>query len=268
MNDSTWRRKGRHLVRDVLSEAPGGKQLLQRYRFWKKQRDIGIRDPKELFDHYYKSNAWGDEESISGPGSTLLYTANIRKELPRLVAQLEVGVFLDAPCGDYNWLKETVWSDEIIYIGGDIVDTLVERNSRLFGKPKVRFTTLDIVNHPLPKADLWLCRDCWFHLPNRDIASTINNFLRSDIRYLLTTTHIDCRENIDIPTGAFRRLNLQVAPFHFPEPVELIDDWIEGFPVSHLGLWRRESLEAALASNSFIRKHGLRPSRMVVPARE
>lgn len=236
----------------MILVVPGGKGLIQSYRFWKKQRSIGMKDSKDVFDHYYKSNVWGDEESVSGPGSTLRYTENIRRELPRVVKQLGVSAMLDAPCGDYNWFKAIAWEGEIAYVGGDVVDALVDRNSRLYARPNVRFTTLDIVNQPLPPVDLWLCRDCLFHLPNRDVASAVTNFLNSDIKYLLTTTHIDCQENIDIPTGAFRRLNLEAAPFCFPPPMELIEDWIDGFPVSHLGLWQRESLKAALASNRFI----------------
>ena len=245
-------RRGLHFVRDILLIVPGGKGLIQSYRFWKKQRSIGLKDSKEVFDHYYKSNVWGDGESVSGPGSTLRYTENIRRQLPRVVKQLGVRTVLDAPCGDYNWFKEILWDDEITYVGGDVVEALVERNAQLYANGNVSFRTLDIVSQALPKVDLWLSRDCWFHLPNRDVAAAISNFLNSDIKYLLTTTHIDCDENIDIPTGAFRRINLQAAPFFFPPPMELIDDWIEGFPVSHLGLWERESLKSALASNRYI----------------
>ncbi len=41
---------------------------------------------------------------------------------------------------------------------------------------------------PLPKADLWLCRDVLFHLPNKDVITVLANFANSEIPYLLTTT--------------------------------------------------------------------------------
>ncbi len=88
---------------------------------------------------------------------------------------------------------------------------------------------------------MWLCRDCLFHLSNHDILLVIENFFRSNVKYLLTSTHSNC-ENEDIQTGSFRQLNLQKEPFNFGKPIALIEDWIEGYPVRHLALWEREVL--------------------------
>src|SRR5262245_42942669 len=116
-------------VRNIISTFPGGNILLRRYRYYRKKLDLmRIADAKKIFHHYYAFNTWDGKESVSGPGSTIQYTENIRREIPRLVSDLGVKVFLDAPCGDYNWFKEIVWNEEIVYIGGDIVEPLVERN--------------------------------------------------------------------------------------------------------------------------------------------
>ncbi|MEH2281359.1 MAG: class I SAM-dependent methyltransferase [Nostoc sp.] len=198
-------------------------------------------DPKEIFHHHYTNNLWRNEESVSGPGSTIEYTQNIQKEIPQLVSDLGIKVILDAPCGDFNWFRMIAWKDAITYIGADIVEPLINRNQQIFGSQNNNFTYLDIAHDPLPKADMWLCRDCLFHLSNHDILLAIENFFRSNIRYLLTSTHSNC-ENEDIPTGSFRLLNLQKEPFNFGKPIALIEDWIEGYPIRHLALWEREVL--------------------------
>jgi hypothetical protein len=224
---------------------------------WKRrefERKTGLADAEQIFRRHYETNEWGSTESVSGPGSTAAYTENIRKALPMLRRELGIETLLDAPCGDFNWFKLIQWDAPISYKGGDIVRPLVERNQSLYGAPTTEFFHLDIVYDALPAADLWLCRDCLFHFSNDDILWVIANFFRSDIRYLLTTTHSDWHENTDISTGAFRMLNLQLPPFSFGEPLRLIDDWVEGFPVRHLALWDRDTLAGRLASNTAFRR--------------
>ncbi len=239
----------------IILALPGGRALLRSLASSRAQRRFARRgfanmdDAKEVFQHHYKSNTWRNAESVSGSGSTLEYTENIQKKIPQLAEELGVQVILDAPCGDYNWFKMVEWNTPISYIGGDIVEPLIERNSSLYGTDNTTFISLDITNDDLPKADLWLCRDCLFHLSEHDIFMALDNFLKSDVRYLLTSSHSECDMNSDIPTGAFREINLQLPPFSLGKPIREIDDWIDGHPVRRLGLWEREAVENALASN-------------------
>ena len=136
------------------------------------------------------------------------------------------------------------------YIGGDIIPGLVSDNQQQFGDAHTRFAVIDITTDRLPEADLWLCRDSLFHLSDADILSALRNFVRSEIGYLLTTTHPECALNTDIPTGSSRLLNLELAPFSLPEPAERIDDWIEGHPVRQLCLWNRASIARVLGSGA------------------
>lgn len=239
----------RQIVKTVLLRVPGGPWLLQHYRALRFYRRWGVRAPKELFAQYYERNSWGDPESLSGPGSTARYTENIRREIPKLIEQFGVRSVLDAPCGDYNWFRLIPLGAKVFYIGGDIVGAMVRRNQQLYGSPNTSFVEFDITRDRLPDVDLWLCRDLLFHLSERDIGRALRNFLRSRIRYLLTSSHPVCEENKDIPTGGFRLLNLQRAPFHFPPPLARMDDWIDGYPVRHLCLWERAPLQEALAAN-------------------
>ncbi len=242
-------------LRRFIAGLPYGEAALRLYRYIKEYHRLAkIGNAEDIFNHHYLVNEWGGLESVSGEGSTIKYTENIRREIPRLVTELGVRVILDAPCGDYNWLRMIVWDKEVNYIGGDIVKSLIDRNQSLYGNHNTRFINCDIVRDMLPKADLWLCRDCLFHLSNRDIMLAIDNFLKSDINYILTSTHPNCGLNQDIPTGSFRLLNLQMPPFNFGKPLTLIDDWIEGFPVRQLALWERESLRTILYINKVFRR--------------
>ena len=83
----------------------------------------------------------------------------------KFLNSLNVKVFLDAPCGDFNWMQHVELPEETLYIGGDIVGRLIEDLQQAHGNPTRSFRKLDIVEGPLPKADLWLCRDVLFHLP-------------------------------------------------------------------------------------------------------
>jgi hypothetical protein len=242
--------KVKQTIRRIIIDLPGGETILRlRWLLMEYCRLARMGNAKNIFHHHYNINWWGNPESVSGAGSTIRYTENIRKELPKLLSDLDAEVFLDAPCGDYNWMRVVAWKIKIDYIGGDIVEPLIKRNQSLYSSHNVKFINLDIVHDVLPKADLWLCRDCLFHLSNRNIMLAIDNFIRSDIPYLLTSTFPHCEKNYDIPTGSFRSLNLELPPFCFGKPITQISDWIEGCPVRYLGLWEREALKTALASN-------------------
>ena len=93
--------------------------------------------PERIFTHYYQINRWGDDESVSGAGSNLQQTAEVRRVLPGLLAELGVQSLLDVPCGDFNWLKLVPL--DVDYIGGDIVAELVARNQAEYGNERRRF---------------------------------------------------------------------------------------------------------------------------------
>ena len=66
----------------------------------------------------------------------------------------------------------------------------------------------DITRDALPRADVILCRDCLVHFSFKDIFAAIDNFKKSQSRYLLATTFIAFSENLDVATGEWRRLNM------------------------------------------------------------
>lgn len=201
---------------------------------------------KLAFDKIFKGNHWADEESISGPGSTMSYTRVLRRQLPSLILKLSVKSLLDAPCGDFNWMQ-TVPLYNIDYIGGDIVEELVDLLKQKFEGSRRHFTILDIVEGPVPSTDLWMCRDVLFHLPTEDCLAVLKNFAISNIRFLLTTTFSISRTNEpDINYGGYRPLNLRLPPFSLPRPVAILDDFIYPYAPREMAVWTNEQVRAAL----------------------
>jgi hypothetical protein len=178
---------------------------------------------KQKFTRYYYKNSFKGKESVSGKGSDLEQTSVIRVEIPRILETLGTRIVIDAPCGDFFWMKH-VDLKEINYIGLDIVKEIISINEKEFGNSKRHFICKNIVTNDLPEGDVIIIRDCWVHLSNAHIFKSILNIKRSRIKYLLSTSfpHLDSnRELIDI----WRPLNLELPPFNFPTPLETI---IEG----------------------------------------
>ncbi len=244
------RTETKSLLRKLLSATALGRPLLASYRrvaHERRKRTLRAQELKTTFTRYALENTWGDSESLSGAGSSLAATRSLRAALPGLISKLGVRTMLDAPCGDFNWFQHVELPEGVTYIGADVVDELVDANRRKYGNGTCSFRSLDITSDELPRADLWLCRDVLFHFSERDIFRTLERFANSDIEYILTSCHTQADSNLDIPTGDFRLLNLRLAPFNFPEPEAWIDDWIRGYPVRRMGLWRRAAVVAAVA---------------------
>jgi hypothetical protein len=182
----------------------------------------------------------GLPETLCGAGSTLAETEHLRAELPQVLHELGVKRLLDAPCGDFNWMDH-VDLDWLHYIGCDNNEANLAAARR---RADLDFRLMNIIEDDLPPADAMLCRDFYQHLPHRMVFSALRNFVCSGIPWLLATTH-DNTVNDDIPKASmFRRLNMQIAPFCFPEPHMLIPDPMES---GHcLGVWPRGDVMHAI----------------------
>ncbi|MCA1636235.1 MAG: class I SAM-dependent methyltransferase [Acidobacteria bacterium] len=224
---------------------PGGARLYRRVR--KAQQALGARTRGMgvIFSDIYRNNLWADPESVSGRGSTLARTEAIRRELPAVLQSVGARSLLDAPCGDFNWMRH-VDLRGVEYTGADVVPELVARNLRTHGDRGRSFVVADVTRDRLPRADVILCRDCFIHLSFRDIHAALANFKRSGSRYLLATTHVSVSENEDTRTGGWRSVNLQSPPFNFPQPRQLI---VEDAELGKcLGLWSLAELEVGRRS--------------------
>jgi hypothetical protein len=210
-----------------------------RFRDAVQNRVRGRVHRRHVFERIYDRNLWGNAESASGGGSSIAATDAIRRELPALLRQHGIRTLLDAPCGDFHWMKHLVRALDR-YVGVDIVPDLIDRNSRLYGADRIQFVCADITVDHLPEADAVLCRDCFIHLPTRLIHGALANFRRSGIRYILLTNDRDVQTYHDIPVGSFRTVNFTRPPFSFPPPLVVLNETDSGD--RQLCLWELASL--------------------------
>lgn len=180
------------------------------------------RSTSDIFVDIYRRNHWRDADTVSGPGSTFEQTTALRAALSELCSRLGIESVLDVPCGDFHWMS-AVELDVESYVGMDIVPEIIAANRERYAKPGRSFAVGDLTQSDLPRADLVFCRDCLVHLSFDDIERAIQRIKASSSTYLLTTS-FHGHSNRDINTGNWRPVNLQKAPFHFPAPLEVIDE--------------------------------------------
>ncbi len=125
---------------------------------------------------------------------------------------------LDVPCGDYNWMK-TIDLGDCEYIGGDIVEEIIEEDKKLYTTDKVTFQVLDMTKDDIPKVDMIFCKDCFQHLSYENVALAINNFKRSGSKYMFASSFPKTWRNHDIHDGDYRPLNICKKPFNLPKPI-------------------------------------------------
>jgi hypothetical protein len=208
-----------------------------------------MEDLEKHFTDIYYSNAWHGKQSKSGTGSDLEHTETLRPQLVAFINSLDITTMIDAPCGDFLWMKEIIGQLKVKkYLGTDIVGDMIDKNSVRYVEPeRLSFRKMNIVEEILPKYDLILSRDCLVHFSYETAKRIIRNFIESGSTYLLMTTFTRTdRKYFDILDGQWRAINFQLPPLNLPAPERLL---IEGCVEDHcrwtdkaLGLWRLSEL--------------------------
>jgi len=204
------------------------------------------------FDYIFKSKFWARStsgESVSGSGSTIKNTVIYRDQLKQFINMHKGNrlKFFDAPCGDLNWVKELI--ELVDYIGGDISGDLIQNLREKY--PQVDLFKFDIIEDIFPKADVWHCRHCLFHLSIADIVLALENFCRSDIDQALITNHfLPDSITFDILTGSFRPLDLTNYPFYLPRPKAwLLDSTpLSGKLSMATGIWTKAHIQQGVVN--------------------
>ena len=208
---------------------------------WTHPLRFALRSRKAVFSEIYVSKAWGSSESSSGTGSELAATENIRIKLPEILSRTGARSFLDAPCGDWNWMQHVKLPTDQYY-GFDIVPGVIAENQRRFARRGVEFAIHDLTKDPLPEVDFVMCRDCLVHLSYADIRAVIANLKRTGATYILVNTYPQTVSNKDQFTGAkYRLLDMTRPPFNFPRPIEAFPDGGEIDP-NMMSLWKLQEL--------------------------
>ena len=166
----------------------------------------------------YAENSWESNESSSGIGSEIKNTKEVLRALKQIISEFKIKSIIDVPCGDFNWMSYIDMSN-IDYTGYDIVNSLIKKNNRKFKKANINFYHSDITSSELPKGDLMFVRDCLVHFSYEDIKKSIFRIKQSKSKYLMSTSFVDVKKNIDIYSADWRPINLEKEPFNFPKPI-------------------------------------------------
>ncbi|WP_144397196.1 hypothetical protein [Roseateles puraquae] len=106
---------------------------------------------------------------------------------------------LDAPCGDFHWMRTVDLGIED-YIGVGILDEVIAAHQwRHAGRGRL-FLRLDLIQDELPRADAILCRDLLPHLTYAEVWAVLRNFRSTVAECLMTTTFTGPRTNHETAT--------------------------------------------------------------------
>jgi len=195
------------------------------------QNMLAKKNITDRFTEIYTENLWSSAESASGDGSEIISTESLRGWMIDNFPKLKIKNFVDASCGDFNWMKLVLQKLELNYIGLDIVKELIHKNTKLYNSESIRFQVCNICEDTIPPSDLIMVRDCLFHLSFMDIDKFLKNLYLTDYKYLLTTTHLVDKSfrNTDITSGDFRIIDLFSRPFNFNE--SLVQNRVKDCPI-------------------------------------
>lgn len=219
-------------------------QRAKLYGYSDGSRFIG-KSTEEIFREIEKENVWTEHESVSGIGSSTVQTKEILRLLPDVFSKFSIRSIFDIPCGDFNWFRHLDLTG-INYFGGDIVESIVSRNKKVYASDNIDFFHFNLLSDKIGEYDLIFCRDCLVHFSFSDIFRTLENLSISKSKYFMTTIFPDEELNEDIPTGGWRPINLVKEPFNLPSPAFLLNEKcteMDGvFSDKSLGLWRIEDI--------------------------
>ncbi len=193
--------------------------------------------------------------SKSGFNASLRATKRLRAALPRLFATYGVKRFADAPCGDFFWMQHVDLTG-IEYWGWEISNTLNDFNQQ-FASETRHFALGDITSDALPDADMLMVRDCLVHLTFDMRWAFFENFVASNITWLLVTSWIRPENRWVYKNGGEKSFNMQAEPFSFGAPQEFILETADSLPAGEeanletmhrgMGLWHRDAIAARVA---------------------
>ena len=144
---------------------------------------------------------------------------------------------IDVPCGDVNWIFDSLETDTLpLYVGLDVTNSVIKVNRERLGHHiNKQFFFWDATLCPLPKFcnetaaskggdggkeqsfELVHVRDVIQHLTLDQGIRYFCNIFTSGAKVLITTTYPSATSNTNIAEGRWYKNNLRLEPFSFPE---------------------------------------------------
>jgi 2-polyprenyl-3-methyl-5-hydroxy-6-metoxy-1,4-benzoquinol methylase len=214
---------------------------------------------QNYFKKIYEDRSWCDQSlnedfSVSGNGSRISTTNNLRKELKQLILKYNIKTIVDCGCGDFKYLSEMndfLYDNLDAYIGIDVVEELINTNNEKYGNSKIKFICQDISETSLQNADLVICKEVLIHLPKNKCINFFNN-IKKGTKYILTSSYrkfcepyksMNNTQNgyYHFKLGACYCLRLFEEPYNFPGPLETITE-VDGNNDKKLYMWEASDI--------------------------
>lgn len=171
-------------------------------------------------------------------GSSMEHTAKLRQELPLFFKKHNIQSIFDAGCNDCSWMSTLI--DNLDYYGGDISQPMVtDLQSR---HPDFNIKLHDVTTNTFPSVDLLFVKDVTIHLNKADKKKVIQNWLGSDIPWIMVT-HDEFEDNLDFNYEdgfPFAFVNWERAPWNFSKPTDVIYE--VGSAGRCMALWHRDQI--------------------------
>jgi len=207
------------------------KTLKQRVKQFAAHAYSATSSTEAVFTRIYQQHKWGEPKSHSDFDSGLgsAPSESLEKYIS-VVSNLTFqrgynkSVFIDLGCGDFRVGRRLACLAKQ-YIGIDIVASLIDRNTKLFGCAGISFKHLNAITTTLPYGDVCFIRQVFQHLSNSQISRIIARL--SQYKMVFITEHLPSDEdliqpNLDKIHGADIRvyrhsgIYLQHPPFNVP----------------------------------------------------
>ncbi len=175
-------------IRSILPDS--AVREINKIRFWNYRRRFGSMERREVFSTVYEEQIFGSapgQEYYSGDGSAEQFAKSYVELVADHIAQHGITSVVDLGCGDFR-IGSKIAPLVPQYRGIDIVPQLIEHNTRHYGSERVHFECRDIVDDPLPAADLCLIRQVFQHLNNSEILCVLNKL--NDYRWSIITENV------------------------------------------------------------------------------
>lgn len=145
-----------------------------------------MTDFKKAFTFIYDNKIWGEG---SGGGSSLQNNGDYIDFLHEFLLKNKIKSVVDFGCGDWQFSRHVNWCGAV-YLGIDTVQSVVDRNNRLFSKEGVEFHCFDNVNELGAGYELLLIKDVFQHWKDKYIIKFLDESA-SNYKYILCTNTIN-----------------------------------------------------------------------------
>lgn len=184
------------------------------------------------------------DNAISG-ASSVSGTFTVRQHIENVLAKHNIKSIFDAGCNDCGWMSIIVENTQVVYHGGDISLAMVAHVWKT--RPELDVQVHDATTDPFPPVDLLFVRDVVIHLNNADKKKIWQNWLDSNIPWILIThePELDSNQDTDYTHGfPIANANWLLEPWNFPQPIDQAWEYEVGGRC--IALWHRSQFDTLL----------------------